>query len=86
MLFPRAGKKKVLLIDTDMRRSKVHKYLGIDNDIGLADILADDRSVDDVLLNIKEIDNLTVLPAGKTKQNSSRAFRLGQVGNSDCRP
>ena len=76
-----AGKKKVLLIDTDMRRSKVHKYLGIDNEIGLADILADDRPVDETLLNIKEIDNLTVLPAGKTKQNPAELLGSVKFGN-----
>jgi len=76
-----AGKKKVLLIDTDMRRSTVHKYLGIENEIGLADVLADDRPVDEALLNIKEIDNLTVLPAGKTKKNPAELLGSVRFGN-----
>jgi len=72
-----AGKKKVLLIDTDMRRSRVHKYLGIANEMGLADILADDKPIDECLLNIKDIENLTVLSAGKTNQNPAEL--LGSV-------
>jgi capsular exopolysaccharide synthesis family protein len=63
------GQKKVLLIDTDMRRSHIHTYLGITNESGLAEVLAEDKPVEDVLLNLKEIENLSILPAGMAKTN-----------------
>ncbi len=60
--------KKVLLIDADMRRSKVSRYLGIPAHAGLAEVLAGTAEVDECLLHVG-IDNLTVLPAGKAPAN-----------------
>jgi len=37
MIFAQAG-KKVLLMDADMRKPKIHQYLGISNDNGLSDL------------------------------------------------
>jgi len=63
------NKKKILLVDADLRKSKVHKYLGITPDIGLSDILSNGTNADDALVSIKGIENLTILPAGKAPNN-----------------
>lgn len=63
-------KKKVLLVDADLRRPKMSKYLGISSEIGLSDLISNGTCIDDALLDIG-IDNLTVLPAGKTSRNSA---------------
>jgi len=62
------NKKRILLIDADLRRSRVHKYLGINPEIGLSDLLTDGVDPDEAFVNIG-ISNLTVLPAGKTPHN-----------------
>ncbi|MFH1128319.1 MAG: CpsD/CapB family tyrosine-protein kinase [Candidatus Omnitrophota bacterium] len=61
-------KKRILLIDADLRRSKINSYLGVNAELGLADLLTNDTNLDDALFNIG-IDNLTILPAGKRPKN-----------------
>jgi receptor protein-tyrosine kinase len=60
--------KKILLIDADLRRGRVHKYLGINPDMGLTDLLADGTNPDEAFVNIG-IKNLTILPAGRIPSN-----------------
>jgi capsular exopolysaccharide synthesis family protein len=62
------GKKNILLVDADLRRASISRYLGIKSENGLADLIADGANIDDTLLNIG-IDNLTFLPAGKIPHN-----------------
>ncbi|MFA5075543.1 MAG: CpsD/CapB family tyrosine-protein kinase [Candidatus Babeliales bacterium] len=63
------NKKKILIVDADLRKSKVHKYLGITPEIGLSDILSNGTNADDAFITIKGIENLTILPAGKAPSN-----------------
>ncbi|MCM8781565.1 MAG: CpsD/CapB family tyrosine-protein kinase [Candidatus Omnitrophica bacterium] len=62
------GKKNILLVDADLRRARISKYLGINSEIGLSDLISDGVNLDDTLLNIG-IYNLTFLPAGKSVRN-----------------
>jgi capsular exopolysaccharide synthesis family protein len=61
-------KKKILLIDGDLRRARISKYLGFKAESGLSDLLSNGANVDESLVNIG-IENLTVLPAGKVPHN-----------------
>lgn len=61
-------KKGILLVDADLRRARISKYLGIKEEKGLSDLISNGANVDEALLNIG-IDNLTVLPAGKIPHN-----------------
>ena len=60
--------KSVLLIDADMRRGKVAKYLGLNGHPGLSDVLKGDAEVDSAFLS-PNINNLTVLLSGKAPKN-----------------
>lgn len=60
--------KSVLLIDADMRKGALGKYLGIGRSPGLSDILKGEANIDSVLVN-PGIENLTVMPSGKTPRN-----------------
>jgi capsular exopolysaccharide synthesis family protein len=71
------NKKSILLVDADLRRSRIHKYLGINHETGLADILSDEANIDNTLLKINGVENLTVLPAGKAKHNPAEL--LGSI-------
>ena len=63
------NKKSILLVDADMRRSRIHKILGIDKiDLGLSEYLQDGLSPEDVLIKTG-IDNLMLLGAGKPPKN-----------------
>jgi capsular exopolysaccharide synthesis family protein len=63
------NKKKILLVDADLRKSRIHKYLGLNPEIGLAEILSDGANVDDAFIKISGIENLTILPSGKMPKN-----------------
>lgn len=62
-------KKSILLIDADMRRARINSYLGVNSEVGLSDILHNEAKVEDCLINIGGINNLTILPAGKKTKN-----------------
>jgi capsular exopolysaccharide synthesis family protein len=55
---------KVLVIDADMRRGRVAKYLGVDQPAGLSDLLKGEAGLEDVLFNI-DVPNLSFIAAGK---------------------
>jgi capsular exopolysaccharide synthesis family protein len=70
--------RKVLLVDADMRRSKIHKDFGLDGKLGLSSLLADGSPPNGAAVETG-VPNLTVLVAGDTPQNpaellSSPAF------------
>lgn len=55
---------KVLLVDSDMRRPTVHKYLGVPMNSGLSACLAGTQDPDAMIVQIAEIPGLSVLPSG----------------------
>lgn len=62
--------KKVLLIDSDMRRGTINKYCGIDNEIGLSDLLSsEDWDIEDGIQRVNE--KFHVVTRGTTPPNPS---------------
>lgn len=61
---------KVLIVDADMRKPKVHKYLGIKNKVGLSNLIAEDLHPEDVIQSFE--DGLSVITAGSKPPNPSR--------------
>ena len=57
------GGSRVLLIDGDMRRAKLHRHFGVASSPGVAEILNGEVAVADALTG-SAIENLTFLPAG----------------------
>lgn len=62
--------KSILLIDADMRKCKVAKYLGINSSPGLSDVLSGDVTADSTFVSLG-VDGLTVMPSGKLPKNPS---------------
>jgi len=60
--------KRVLVIDSDMRRPTVHRLVRISRQNGLSNILEGKAELDDCAVNSK-IPRLAVLPAGPTPRN-----------------
>jgi capsular exopolysaccharide synthesis family protein len=60
--------QRVLLVDTDMRRPRLHKSLGVPRGRGLSNLLLGDAAYEDVV-KTTEIPNLFVLPCGPTPPN-----------------
>ncbi len=61
---------RVMLIDADLRRSKVAAYMGIEGGAGLTDVLIGRAELDDVVQRWGS-EELYVLPAGKVPPNPS---------------
>jgi polysaccharide biosynthesis transport protein len=60
--------QRVLLIDTDMRRPRLHESLGIPRQNGLSNLILGDHDYDDVI-KTTDIPNLFVLPCGPLPPN-----------------
>lgn len=62
--------RRVLLVDCDMRRPKVHTALGLRPECGLAEILAGEGTLERAVMKV-EGTNLEVLPVRSTPSNPS---------------
>jgi len=60
---------RVLVVDSDFRRPRVHKLLGLSNQEGLTDVLMRHADPDRVAVET-EVPNLWVLPSGKLPPNA----------------
>lgn len=60
--------KNILLIDADMRKGRVAQYLGLNRVPGLAEILKGEVEPDVTFVS-PNVDNLTIIPAGKVPKN-----------------
>ena len=61
-------KPKVLLIDGDLRRGRILKYLGVDHKTGLSEILTGEAQLSDAMFNLA-IENLTFISSGTVPEN-----------------
>ena len=60
--------QRVLLVDTDLRRPRLHKSLGVSRAIGLTNLLLGESTIEDVV-KTTDVPNLFVLPCGPTPPN-----------------
>jgi len=68
----------VLLVDADMRKPSIHKYLGINTDRGLSDYLSGQVELSDVLINTG-LGRLVLLPAGNACSNPAELLSSNQM-------
>jgi len=62
--------RKVLLMDCDLRRPKIHKTLGIDPTTGLAEVLLGQSTLDEAVVNVEGL-TLDLLPVRTPPSNPS---------------
>ncbi|TIH02083.1 tyrosine-protein kinase family protein, partial [Marinifilum sp. JC120] len=55
--------RKVLLVETDMRKPKLSKMFGCDGNSGLSNYLNEEENFNDIVCPT-QIDNLSFIPAG----------------------
>ncbi|AYR30838.1 hypothetical protein CUB96_08305 [Akkermansia muciniphila] len=67
------GGYATLMIDADLRRSKLHRYYELDNEVGLTSYLLEDYPLEEVIFQTP-IENLYVMPAGPTPFDPSGAL------------
>ncbi|MBL7918138.1 MAG: polysaccharide biosynthesis tyrosine autokinase [Bacteroidia bacterium] len=62
--------KKVVLIDLDLRKPKIHKGFGVKNDVGMSNLLTGEHQLEECLHNTT-IEGLKFITAGPTPPNPS---------------
>ena len=61
-------KPKVLLIDADLRRGRLARYLGVNQKVGLSNVLSGKVGLDEALFKI-DIENVTFMASGTVPEN-----------------
>lgn len=65
---------RTLIVDSDMRRPRVHKVLKVGNDAGLSNLIVGERQLDQVVRST-ELPNLMVLPCGPIPPNPAELLQ-----------
>jgi capsular exopolysaccharide synthesis family protein len=72
--------KKVLLIDADLRRPSVHRYLdGVTNTWGLSNVISGAAEVEQLIQTLPEEENLYILTAGETPPNPAQLLSSSKM-------
>lgn len=61
--------KKVLLLDSDMRRPNVHAQFNIHNRVGLSDLVRGKLTLENVVRTLPEVNNLDIITSGGLPPN-----------------
>ena len=72
--------KQTLIVDCNMRNPAVHRFMGINAEEGLSNILKDDVPFNVELIQT-DINNLSILPAGKISSNPSQILASARMEN-----
>ena len=70
LTFAKEFAQTVLLVDCDLRRQDIHKYLDVSFDYGIVDYLVNGRPLKDLII-WPNIEKLTLISGGKTIANSA---------------
>jgi capsular exopolysaccharide synthesis family protein len=60
--------KRVILVDTDLRRPRVHKAFGVRPPVGITSVLVNEATLDEAVME-SEVPNLSLLPCGPVPPN-----------------
>lgn len=71
--------KKVLILDCDLRRPRVHKLFNISNDKGITSILMGASTLDDAVYNSTDIEGLSIITAGPIPPNPSELLSSNRM-------
>lgn len=73
---------KVLIVDADMRRPRLHKIFKVDNSVGLSSFLSGNKEFSGDLFNLTGVPNLHVLTAGPLPPNPAEllgSYRMKEL-------
>ena len=63
------GGKRVLLLDADMRRPRIHKIFGLSNRVGLSTLFRGNMTVRSVMQTIEGLENVFIITSGSVPPN-----------------
>jgi succinoglycan biosynthesis transport protein ExoP len=68
VVFAQSG-ERVVLVSADLRRPRIGDFFGLDEQVGLTNVLLGQRTLEEVLVPIPGFGRLTLLPAGPVPPN-----------------
>lgn len=71
--------ERVILIDMDMRRPKIHKSFNFEHTIGLSNFLTGNADLKDIIKTVPNINNLFLITAGAIPPNPSELLSSGKM-------
>ncbi len=69
--------RKVLIVDADLRRPRVHRSFGLTGKVGLAEVISGTVELDEAI-QVTVVPNLSVLPCGRRPQNPAELLTSPQ--------
>jgi capsular exopolysaccharide synthesis family protein len=76
--FVRQHERRILLVDADLRWSRLHSLLGAPPEPGLSDYLRGEAGLEEILQRGPQ-DNLYLIPGGKAVQNPAELLAGGKL-------
>ncbi len=73
------GGRRVLLIDADLRRPRIHSIFGIPNRLGLSSLFRGESAVRPVMQPVDGMPNLFVIPSGKLPPNPTELLASARM-------
>ncbi len=70
--------KKVVILDLDMRKPKIHLGFGVENNVGMSTLLIDEAKIDDCIKN-SEQEGLDFITSGPVPPNPSELIINGKL-------
>ncbi|MEC4750308.1 polysaccharide biosynthesis tyrosine autokinase [Methylomicrobium sp. Wu6] len=74
-------KKRVLVIDADMRNGRLHETFSIDKQPGLSDLLAGNATLGEVIVSLPEV-GIDLIPRGNMVLNPAELLVLGELSET----
>lgn len=74
-------KKRVLIIDADMRNGRLHEAFSVDKETGLSDLLAGRASLGDVIISLPDV-GVDFIPRGSLVFNPAELLALGDLSET----
>lgn len=74
-------KKRVVIIDADMRNGRLHETFSIDKQPGLSDLLAGKATLGEVIISLPDV-GVDLIPRGSTIMNPAELLVLGNLAET----
>jgi capsular exopolysaccharide synthesis family protein len=71
--------QRVLLVDADLRKPQIHHRLGLNNLVGLSNLLTEELSWQETLLRVEGYENWYVIPAGRRPPDPTRLLSSAKM-------
>jgi len=73
--------QRVVMVDADLRRPRIHAFFDVPQDVGLTSVLIGDARLADALQAVPQVPNLSLLASGPIPPNPSEMLASGRAGD-----